>query len=367
MMKIPPPPGQGSPNPPFPRDTAMDALRTIAVLLMIASHTTRLIVWNERRGWSRFSLVIEPFTASLFLILVGASLVQSWRKADAAGTTRAAWLRRQGLRALGLWVLSSVFYLLSEGFLLPDAMVLSGILCTIAYTSAAGSLMVSGPRPVLSLALAAGAMAALFAWLDREGMRVFVLNAGNSPLLPLSLFGLLGALGVFALYSKARFVKPLLLTAAVLILGAMLSRHSFQEIFTKPVGRYETARVFLTGAADARVEKSIPYYNLRPILAPVILSLAVLVYALLAWARPLLDRSSAWLLRLGRRSLDVYILHLAILAGFVLAGGRRPLKETWQGDAVFLGVVSACWLWAWGRDAFRAHRKFKAAPVSIPA
>lgn len=344
--------------PPF-RDTAMDALRTVAVLLMVASHTSRLIAWDERREWSRFSLVIEPFTASLFLILVGASLVQSWRKAVAAGTARSAWLRRQGLRALALWALSAVFYTLSEGFLLPDAVVLSGILCTIAYTAAAGSLLVSGSRPVLHLALAAGAMAALYAWLDLGGRRVFVLNAGNSPLLPLSLFGLLGALGALAVTggAGARHARLLLAGAAVMALAFLLSRHSFRELFTKPLGRYETARVFQVGPPEAGTVKSIPYYNLRLILAPAILSLAVLLYAFLAAARPVLDRCSAWLLRLGRRSLDVYILHLVILAAFVVAAGKRPLKETWQGDAVYLGVVSACYLWAWGRDAFRSRRR----------
>src|SRR5688572_20123028 len=132
------------------RDTALDAMRTVAILLMIASHTTRLIPWDERRDWSRWSLVIEPFTASLFLLLVGASVVQSWRKAQSSGVPRAAWLRKQGIRSLALWALSSVFYLVSDGPNLPDAVVLSGILCTIAYTSLAASFLASLPRPQLA-------------------------------------------------------------------------------------------------------------------------------------------------------------------------------------------------------------------------
>lgn len=337
------------------RDTALDGMRAVAVLLMIASHTSRLIAWDQRREWSRFSLMIEPFTASLFLILVGASLVQSFGKARAAGIPRAHWLRRQGIRALGLWILSSVFYVVSEGFLLPDALLLSGILATIAYTSVAGSLLVSGPRPALSLAMVAGAMTAGYVWLEQRGLRLFILNAGNSPLFPLSILGLLGSLGAMALGARSRLVKPLLLAGAVLALAVLLWHHPFREIFTKPLGRYETARTFLIGPPDARIEKSIPYYNLRPILTPAILSLAVLLYALLGAIRPTLDRSAAWLLRLGRRSLDVYILHLAILAILVVAGGKRPLKEAWQGDAVFLGVVGVCYLWVWGRDRWRAR------------
>lgn len=345
------------------RDTALDALRTVAVLLMIASHSTRLIVWDERRDWSRWSLVIEPFTASLFLLLVGASVVQSWRKAQTAGVPRAAWLKKQGIRALALWALSSVFYLVSDGPNLPDVLVLSGILCTIAYTSLAASLLVSGRRPIIALALLAAAMGAVFAWLDLEEHRVFILNAGNSPLLPLSLFGILGALATAGLFAKPRLVKPVLLGASVLALAWLLWLHPFQELFTKPVGRYETARIFMLGEGESLREKSIPYYNLRVILAPAILSLAALLYALFSVLRPLLDKIAAWAFRLGRRSLDVYILHLACLSLLVVVGGKRPLKQTWQGDAVVISVTILCYLWVWGRDWRQARtRRNEAGP-----
>lgn len=346
------------------RDPALDALRTVAIVLMVASHTSRLVVWDERREWSRFSLLIEPLTASLFLILVGASLVFSLRSALAAGRSRAAWLRRQGIRSLLLWAASAIMYSVSEGFLLPDALVLSGILATIAYTSAAGSLLAASSRPAAALAAAAAALAALFLWLEARGIRIFFLNAGNSPLLPLGLFGLLGALGALALAEpgkRGRYLRAGLAGAAVLALGFALWRHPFPELFSKPVGRYETAREFLVGPPGARRQKTIAYYNLRPVLVPAILSLAVLLHAAFAAMRGPLARNARWLLRLGRHSLDVYILHLAILAVFVVAGGKRPLKETWQGDAMFLGVLLACYLWAWGRDAWRARRR--ATPI----
>lgn len=348
------------------RDSALDALRTLAILLMVASHTSRLIAWDERRDWSRWSLVIEPFTASLFLILVGASLVWSWKKAREAGLARPAWLRRQGIRAAALWATSMVFYVVSEGFHWPDAVFLSGILCTIAYTSLAGSLLVSSRRPMLWLGLAILALSALYAWLDLGERYIFILNAGNSPLLPLALFGICGAWGALALESRRKLLLVLLVAAACATLAALLSRHSFQELFTKPLGRYETARVFMTGTGPAGTGKVIPYYNLRVILAPAILSLAALLYALLAAVRPAADRAAAWAFRLGRRSLDVYILHLAILAIFVTIGGKRPLKETWQGDAVILGVLGICYLWAWGRDAWKLRRNRLPASARVP-
>jgi uncharacterized membrane protein len=350
----------------------LDAMRTVAILLMIASHTTRLIVWDERREWSRFSLLIEPFTASLFLILVGVSLVQSFLKAEresAAGGlpfSRARWLRRQSVRALLLWAVSAAFYAASEGFLLPDALVLSGILATIAYTILITGLLLAAPRPGTALSLAAAAALGLYAWLDLGERRVFALNAGNSPLLPLGLGALCGALAALSAHRRPRLVKPLLLGAAILALGLVLARHPFGELFSKPVGRYETARTFLA-EGSAEVRKTVPYYNLRIILFPAIVSLAVLLYAALAAGRPLLDRGARHMLRLGRRSLDVYILHLALLAVFVVAWGKRPLKETWQGDAVFLGVVAVCHLWAMLRDAWSARRAASRTGTAAPA
>lgn len=357
--------GPAAANPPAgSRDPVLDALRTLAVLLMVASHTTRLVVWEVRRDWSRWSLIIEPFTASLFLILVGASVVQSFRKAQSRGVPRAAWLRRQGIRFGLLWAVSIVFYSVSEGFLLPDAVFLSGILCTIGYAGMAASLLLAAPRPALALGLFAVPLVAAYAWLDLREERIFVLNAGNSPLFPLGLFAVLGALLALAADSRSRLLKGALVLAASATLAFLLSRHPFHELFTKPVGRFETARVFLIGPEEAKVEKTIPYYNLRINLAAAVLSLAVLAYALLAALRPLLRKPAAWLFRLGRRSLDAYILHLALLAIFVTTGGKRPLKEAWQGDAVFLGVLLTCYLWVWGRDAFASRRAARAAAAA---
>lgn len=354
----------GGASAPSARDAAMDALRMLAVLLMVASHTSRLVAWDERRAWSRWSLVVEPLTASLFLILVGASLVQSREKARRNGVAPAAWLRRQALRAAALWAVSIAFYTVSEGFHFPDAVFLSGILCTIAYTILGVGLLLASPRPLPAVGAASAVLAVAYVWLDLRGMRYFALSAGNSPLLPLSLFGYVGALGAMLLRLRGRgaaLLAAVAVAAAAAVLAYLVSRYGFVGIFTKPIGRYETARVFLSGPEGARVEKSIPYYNLRAILSPVILASTVLLYALLAASRPLLDRASGPLLRLGRRSLDVYVLHLAVLAALVAAGGKRPLKEAWQGDAVYLGVLALCYAWVWGRDVLAARSRLSAA------
>jgi fucose 4-O-acetylase-like acetyltransferase len=336
------------------RDVALDALRLLAVLLMIASHTTRLIAWDERRAWSWFSLLIEPFTASLFLILVGASLVLSWRAARAGG--RSAWFRKQALRALGLWAISVVFYALEEGFRWPDVATMSGILATIAYVSLLGMFLVASPRPAIALSLAAAACMGAQVWLDRTGTMIFGINAGNSPLLPLFPLACLGGLGVLFLECGWPW-RIGLAAAAAAIVAALTARFGFAAVFSTPLGRYETARILEWMEHGKLMRKEIPYYNLRPILVPMIASLTVLLYAVFSLARPGLERGQRFFLAMGRRSLDVYILHLAILALFVVEGGRRPLQKAWQGDVVVLGAIAASWLWVMGRDAFAARKR----------
>jgi uncharacterized membrane protein len=347
-----------APAPRRARDNALDALRLIAVLFMIASHTSRLIAWDARRDWSRFSLLVEPMTASLFLTLVGASLAHSWLSARARGLGRGEWLKRQAVRALALWAVSCVFYTLEDGPHFPDVVTMSGILATIAYTILIGMTLVSASRPVPFLLALAAAMLGLHVWLDVHGLKVFVLNAGNSPLLPLSLFACLGALGAFALEGGSRAVRLGLVAAALIAVELILRRHGFAEVFSKPLGRYETLRTIVMMKGEARIEKDIPYYNLKPILVPMIAGLTVLLYAVLAMARPVLDRFSRHLLSLGRRSLDVYILHLSLLAVLVVAGGKRPLRTSWQGDAVILGVIAICWLWVAARDRYPRFPRF---------
>lgn len=357
-MTTDPQPSIAASAPRSSRDNALDALRLIAVLFMIASHSSRLVVWESRRDWSRFSLLVEPMTASLFLTLVGASLAHSWLSARARGLGRGEWISRQAVRALGLWAVSCVFYTLEDGPHFPDVVTMSGILATIAYTILMCSILVSASKPVPFLLALAAAMLGLHLWLDVNGMKVFVLNAGNSPLLPLSLFACLGALGALALAGGNRAVRLGLVAAALIAVELIIRKHGFTEVFSKPLGRFETVRTIATMKGEARIEKDIPYYNLRPILVPMIAGLTVLLYSVLALARPVLDRFAGHLLSLGRRSLDVYILHLTLLAILVVLGGKRPLKAAWQGDAVILGVIAICWLWVTARDRYPRFPKF---------
>lgn len=305
-------------------------------------------------------LVIEPLTASLFLILVGASLVYSWEGVNAKsrtsesklGNLRYSWFRKQGLRALMLWSISCVFYTLEEGFHLPDVLILSGILATIAYTILVGMCLISNRYSTPILMVVSIVLVCFNLYLDQANKIWFFVNSGNSPMMPLFLFACLGALGARVIQLNHRILNSMCVLAALVTLAWIFHLHTFEAVFTKPLGRFETVRTIVSGSPDLKVEKNIPYYNLRPILVPVIISIIVLAYAILAGLKPFLSRVFAPIFILGRRSLEMYVLHLTLLAGLVLKGGLRPLHKNWQGDLTLVIVVGTCYGWVYLREKY---------------
>ncbi len=342
------------------RDPALDVLRTLAVWLMIASHTTRLILRSERRDWSEFALLIEPMTASLFLLLVGCSLYYSWQK----NLRAKIWCIRNVKRALALWLVSALFFVLENGFHWPDALLTSGILATIAYTTLIWGGLLLLPYSILSIPTLLIASIGLCLYLDKQHLQWYFVNAGNSPLLPLNIFAGAGLLFMMTRPWNKLWIYTLLLIFALLPLAACLHYHSFTDIFSDPLGRFETARILRSHAGPVTVEQSIPYYNLRPILIPMILSLTLLIYAcakiIFSLRYPLWQRVSHIILALGRHSLDIYILHLFILAMFIeISGLKKPFQHAWQGDTVILGIYLLCYVYALSKEHWVLQRKTK--------
>lgn len=381
------------------RDHALDLLRTLAIIGMMAAHTARLVPFNARPEWARFVLLIEPLIPSLFLFLVGLSLVLSFNSARQRGEAPGGWYRRQLKRAGGLWLVSALFFTLELGARLPDVVLAGGILANIAYAIAlTGGLIalpamraqrrdawaVTGDRATTdapgaaALALALGVGSVLFLGLDVTGTRVHPVNIGNSPFLPLWLFALAGALwGVLGkiatppgvshrapLATPARtvLVIPLGLMglAAGTVAVALIAHYGLDTLFTRPLGRSDASRLvpapFYGGSP-----LNIGYYNLRPVLALACLGVHIAALALFGAAQSGLRRRAAarlrsrpalagagakatrYLFALGRHALVVYILHLALLASLVVfAGARQPLKAGWQGTAVLLAVILVC-------------------------
>ncbi len=283
------------------RDHALDLLRTLAILGMMAAHTARLIVPDVRPDWARFILLVEPVIPSLFLFLVGLSLAHSFGSARLRGETPGIWYGRQLKRAGGLWVISAVFFALEMGVRLPDMVLAGGILANIAYAIAlTGGLIVlpvarpSPPRRAHALRIttltgAVAAGSAVFVLLDLGGVRVHPVNIGNSPFLPLWLFAFAGALwgtltirarGVEAvtpagaspaLQSPPRprwpsWVAGVAAGALAVVAIALIARSGLDALFTKPLGRSDASRL-VPAPVYGGSPLAVGYYNLKPLLA----------------------------------------------------------------------------------------------------
>ncbi len=326
------------------REPGLDALRTLAVLGMMSSHTSRMISFAIRPAWCYDALLFEPLIPTLFLMLVGVSLTYSLAKAPDAG----AWYRRQARRAVGLWLISAVFFSLEENVRWPDVLVSSGILCTIAFGILGVGLLVRRRRPAWWLGAALAFGVAAFCAIDRVGGHPFLWVSGDSPWFPLLLFTLAGALWGLAAQRAPRIVTWLILPglAAALYLPY---RYGWEPLFTAPLGRSDAARLLAPPLFGRGAPLHVGYYNLRPLLALQCLGAHVATLGLGRWVR----LPEAWCRRffaLGRHALGAYILHLFLLALIVVRFGMQPLHTAWLGDTVLLGVAATCWAWALARE-----------------
>lgn len=359
------------------RDHALDALRTLAVIGMMAAHTARLMPREVRPDWATGVLLIEPIIPSLFLLLVGLSLARSFTAAAARTVTPGNWYRRQLKRAGALWIVSFVFFTLELGVRLPDALLAGGILATIAYAIVlVGGLLALG-RGIAPVAITLLLGTTLFVYLDASGLGIHPVNIGNAPFLPLWLFALMGAI-IGLGFNKPQGLGPtehegerrparkkLLLTlgvAAGAVACALIARYGLEALFSKPFGRSDAGRLVpaplftlaeaggVNGTKGGGEAIHVGYYNLRPVLAAACFGLQFAAFALLG---PLLtavqvrlkagDRIFSWIFALGCRALMAYILHLTLLALLIVfAGERQPLKTGTQGTLVWLGLIVIC-------------------------
>jgi uncharacterized membrane protein len=330
------------------RDLSLDFLRTLAVVGMMAAHTSRLIVPEIRSSWFVSVLHFEPVIPSAFLFLVGLSLALSRLSA----TSTSQWFLRQLKRALVLWVISFFFYAGEEGWRIPDIFIASGILCTIAISIAGISALLATPKPILGLCVFLLIGIAAFVGLDQYPKPWIMVRVGNSPMLPMGLFALCGALwGLSPGMEPTRCGQIWRWGAGVLCCaGVVLPWVYFgsDALFSKPLGRYDAARIFLD--ESGKVIRRIGYYNLRPLLAGVCLGIIGLILGLgrLAFAR--VSAVRPFYLGLGRHALVSYISHLAVLAVLVLTLGKKPLSIFGAGEGVFFGVVILGFVLARARD-----------------
>jgi len=331
------------------RSPAIDALRTLAVLGMMAAHTSRLIAFNARQEWSYLVLMLEPLIPSLFLFLVGISLTYSISKSENPG----AWYKRQVKRALVLWLISSLFFALEENIRLPDVFIASGILCTIAYAIVLLGALLLLPKPIGMIGFIFCISVFLFLKIDFADAHPFLLISGNSPLFPLLLFAAAGTLWGLVTKRLPHFAIWIGLPSSIIAIW-LIRHYGWENLFTYPLGRSDATRV-LTKPLFGGIEKSVPYYNLRPLLALFCLCVHLSCLGVLQILNHLKDSWSRQLFLLGRNALEVYILHLFLLAMLVVSFGLHPLKAVGQGDAVMIGIILICVAWSNWREN---HRKW---------
>jgi hypothetical protein len=347
-----------------------DALRLLAVVLMVCAHTARLTATSARPFWAEPSLVLEPLCQALFVGLVGVSLALSWEAAQARGVGPWPWLRGHLRRAAELMGLSVLFFLLERGPSWPHFLLSTGILFIIA-----GAIVIFAPLVPRRGALAWSAVLTVGLWavamaMDHRELWVLGLNAGNGPLLPTAIhagfgltavlawrrFGTRGAVGVLVVAAAA--------TAAVLgsagspmaALDSDWARTSHKLIFQGRGHGLQNAWAMIQGEQLRDMRAS--FFNPKPRMIPFVAAMVAGLYLLLVPARGLLSRVSTWGLAMGRYALGVYVLHLGLVAlPVVVAGRMHAFTEPWQSSGYLLLTLALCQVYAVVRTL--QHRRLR--------
>jgi len=355
----------------------LDGLRTVAIWLMMMSHLTRRVHKPARSGWNDLSMLVEPLTLALFLFLVGCGLVFSWRNSRADTTT---WRWRMVRKAGWLWLIMFVMFAVEHGPNWPESLLGTGVLALIAWAMLFTIPMVSARRPVVPLALALLAGGALLATVDPTQTPVVLLNAGRTPWLPGVLYTFCGALVALVLVTPSVRGRIVLAAVGLLLLGVPLLFASFEELYSHPLGRDHTYSVLSNkGDGFQIVGKLLRGEELRPYRSrsfaasreafPFVLGCMAAIYLALApLKRPLESRVGRAVLSIGRHSLGVYVLHLALIAALVgIFGHGRFIRTPAAALGTLLGIAAVCYLFSWWRDRRDAAKRYSSPQPAAAA
>jgi uncharacterized membrane protein len=323
------------------RDTGVDLLRSLAVLLMVLCHTVRGIRFGERPEWTDVLMAVEPLGQVLFLFLLGYSAWLSLERTADGG--RRGWLAKQARRIAGLLLLAMVMVLLERGQW-QEPVNLSGGFLGLASKSLL-LLLPLGMLPAGRLRVLAGFGMGIALWgasAGLEGLQVWRngWNAGSGPLLPLAAVAWTGWMA--AQWKSGRGWRCMGAGAAWMLLGWLWGGAEPLYAWLDRSGRESVGILVNTGHGPAKVF----YYTLHASLA---LFWVGATLALLELLRRCRGRFwSAWM-PLGRYTLLVYLAHLAVLGVLRLRFGLLA------GDAFYPlmgGLLLAMFGLAHGRARF---------------
>lgn len=337
--------------------TGLNLFRALAILLMIVAHASRLQtnlvdishapplagIFDE---WVLFVLRIEPIISAMFLFIAGFSLVLSRQQSRETPTQ---WLRRQAVRAGQLYLIAIAFYLGDQGVQWPDTLVSPGILSVIAFALLVASLCLVTPlgwQALLVLSIGGGVLTAV---LEQTAASIPGINAGAGGLFPLVTLAWLGALTGLA---RARWPQTGLQGMLVAsLLGGLFAMSIDYPWITHPL----TTLHFYPGDRIASVLYSLQdviglyngkaqvhttgYWNHSSLFAPRALPLLVLMLmAFLAAFKAPQPRIIGFFNWMGSQALNLYILHLLLLAPLELTG-LKPASG-WQTMLLVCAIVA---------------------------
>lgn len=329
----------------------LNIYRALAVVLMILAHAARVqhpLTPSSPFDWPfLFSLRIEPIISALFLFIAGFSLVLSL---EGSAETRQQWIKRLGGRMLTLYGISVLFFLADRGVQWPDLLVSSGVLGVIAVGVFSSALALVSPRPAPLLATLTITGLGITALVDSERWSITGLNAGAGGMLPLLTLAWLGTLTGLA-YRRwpdqglpALFGLSLVMGVVALVAPYPWITHPLTEIHVYPGDRIQQVLFSLqdlVGLYDGTYQReTVRFWNhgwIFPLRALPLLVLGLILFlGLVKQARNPALRFLDWM---GRQALNLYILHLVLLAA-VEIGPWQPTTG-WQTLLLVAGIVAA--------------------------
>lgn len=343
----------------------LNVYRALAVILMILAHAARVqtdmgTLRANPAGAGLFdwpllgTLIIEPIISAMFLFIAGFSLVLSLRSSRESAS---AWLARLGWRMGTLYLISVVFALADQGVQWPGVVVSSGVLGIIAVGVFTTGLMLVAPRSIALLAGSTLVIIGITYALDNARASVIGLNAGAGGVVPLVVLAYLGAL-TGMIYQRAGLNGLGMVLTATLLTGALALASSAPWITQPPttVHQYPGDRVQavwhslldVVGLYDGAVHSGVVrYWNhswIFPLRAlPILVAGLILFLGLIRHTRRPALQFLDWM---GRQALNLYILHLVLLAGVELSG-IKPVTGWQTLLMVALMLALAPWLLRW--------------------
>lgn len=357
------------------RDSVVDALRSLAIVMMAMSHTARIIDKDVRPLWGEWILIFDPWPQCLFLGLVGASLVLSLDAHRKRGTP-GSWALGRLKRAGELYLLSMLLFFFDRGLQCPDLFTASGILADIALAVVIFTPVAQLERPLLGATALTGLLLAFSLWLHGSGAEIFWINTANAPIFPNIVWTGIGLVAFQALHEGRRGILALLAGLSVLLSGLLLTRHGFVELLTTPVGRDE-AKTFYLGRShglgntwdlirgEELRRRGVTYFNPTVLSMPISALLTTGSYLLFRAVEPALDKVRSNVLLIGRYSLGVYVFHLLVLViPVMIAGKSRPLESSAAAWGFMAGLLALCWGYAFVRHGMVKRKRARQAAAA---